>query len=61
MSGPFNFLMAVREGLREMIRNETDPKAADFFQRVGKMTGVKEPVVPTPIVEGEVVSKEIEK
>ncbi len=57
---PFNWLMAVRDGLREMIENETDPGAQEFFKRVGKMTGAKEPVVPKPVVDGEVTKKEIE-
>lgn len=57
----FNFLMAIREGLREMIENETDPDAGEFFRRVGKMTGVKNPVAPKPVVDGEVIAKEIDK
>jgi hypothetical protein len=44
-----------------MIENETDPLAVEFFRRVGKMTGAKDPVVPRAVVEGEVISKEIEK
>jgi hypothetical protein len=56
----FNFLIAIREGLREMIENETHPDAGEFFRRVGKMTG-KNPVVPRPIVDGEVIGKEIEQ
>jgi hypothetical protein len=57
---PFNFLMELRQGLREMIEQETDPKATEFFSRVGKMAGVKTPVTPKPVIDGEVTNKEVE-